>query len=386
MTGMPLTDEQQSVLNGEKGRALALAMRTLVDYGQAFGARRLAPIKSAHLAGSFGAFLYKAYYQIIRQICDEGLQVAVPTTVNPRPGQDLNLINRFVFRTQKLLDDSFSRLGATPNYSCVCYEGANVPGIGDVLGWAESSAVQYANSVLGARVNRNSVLVDLCSAITGLTPEYGYLLDENRRARLLVKLNIKNMDAPALGFLLGQKAVNRVPVLTHHPFTSAELKNMGAAMAASGAVALFHVEGLTPEAHDLRHVLNGSPEDTITINQEDIDALRARNAPAPGLVVFGCPHASLTEAKSLARRLDGKKVRRRTWLCTSPEAREKLEKTPEYESLLNAGVEIHEFCPLAALTVRTSRRPVLSCSAKLFYYLNGSQYGTTDDCIKACTT
>ncbi|MEW5735582.1 MAG: aconitase X, partial [Thermodesulfobacteriota bacterium] len=384
MNGISLTEEQQAILGGVSGPATALALRTVVEYGRAFGARRLVPIKSAHLAGSLGTFLYKAYYEVLKRLVDEGASVRVPTTVNPRPGHDLNLINRVVFMLQKTLEDSFQKLGVTPNYSCVCYEGANVPGIGDVLGWAESSAVQYANSVLGARVNRNSVLVDLCSAVTGLTPEYGYLLDENRRARLLVKLAVKTMDAPALGFVLGKKAVNRVPVLTHHPFTQSELKNMGAAMAASGAVALFHVEGLTPEAPDLRHVLDDASPETVTITQEDLDGLRAKSAAPPGLVVFGCPHASLAEAKALAQRFSGKKVRCRTWLCISPEAGEKFAQTPEHEALAKAGVEIHNFCPLAALTLRVGRGAVLSCSAKLYYYLAGSLYGTTDDCLAAC--
>jgi predicted aconitase len=286
---MKLTDEQEAMLRGEEGRAIGLALKTLVDYGQAFGAERLVPISSSHLAGTFGAFIYKTYYGIIDQLVADRAKVKVPTTLNPRPGEKLNLINRLIFRKQKNFDRKMEALGVTPNYSCVCYENANVPQIGDRLAWAESSAVQYANSVLGARTNRNSVLIDICSAVTGVTPEFGYLLDENRQGRILVKLQVDNMDASALGFIVGQKVVDRAPVIEHYPFTKVELKNLGGAMAASGATALFHVEGLTPEAPDLKTVFDGHPTGTITITQQDLDGLRNPD-PDPDLVVFGCPH------------------------------------------------------------------------------------------------
>ncbi|HUT52383.1 MAG TPA: aconitase X [bacterium] len=381
---MKLTPEHEAVRRGESGAALARAMETLVVYGEAFGAARLVPIKSAHLAGTFAAMPYKGYYAILKQLVEEGVKVKVPTTLNPRPGQALNLVNRLVFSRQGKLDRRLAALGVTPNYSCVCYEKANVPGLGDMLAWAESSAVQFANSVLGARTNRNSILIDICSAVTGLTPEFGYLLDENRRGKVLVKLAVTKMDAAALGFIVGQRVVDQVPVIEHYDFSWIELKNMGGAMAAAGGVALFHVEGLTPEAPDLKTVFDGGPKSTITVTQKDLDGLCAKDTEAARLVVFGCPQMTFDEAFELGERFADKKVKKPTWFCLVPEARERFARTELYEKVREAGVEVYDHCPLAALTVRLGGKKVLTSSGKLYYYLAGSDYGAMEQCLAAC--
>lgn len=379
---MNLTDEQQSILNGASGPVPAKLMRTLVEYGDAFGAGRLVPVASGHLAGTFGAFAYKTYYRVLDEIAAAGLKVKVPTTCNPRPGRDLNFVNRRAFSHQPALEANFSALGITPNFSCVCYDGANVPAKGDVLAWAESSAVQFANSVLGARTNRNSILIDLAAALTGFTPEFGYLLDEERRGRLLIKLKIKEMDAPALGYLLGRRVVNRVPVLEHYPFSRVELKNMGGAMAASGAVALFHVEGLTPEAPDLKTAFDGAPPEIMEITQADLDALRTKDLHA-GLVAFGCPQLTLEEALALAPAFTGKRVKTPTAFFMVPDAHRRFLALPEGRAVQDAGVAVHDICPLAALTIQLRRKRVLTTSGKLYYYLKGSEYGAQADCLRA---
>jgi predicted aconitase len=379
---MKLTPEQEAILGGGQGRALSLAMKTLVEYGKAFGASRLVPIRSAHLAGTFGAAPYTGYYSILKQLVSEGVKVKVPTTLNPKPGRDLNLLNRAVFSAQKKLERLTEALGVTPSYSCVCYDSANVPDKGDLLAWAESSAVQYANSVIGARTNRNSIAIDLSSAVTGLTPEFGYLLDENRRGRMLVKLDVKNMDAPALGFVLGRKVVDKVPVIEHYDFTKIELKNMGGAMAAAGGVALFHVEGLTPEAPDMKTVFDGEPETTITVTQNDLDELRTKDPEGCDLVVFGCPQMTFEEATALGERFAGKRVKKPVWFCLVPEAMERFRKTDTCETARAAGVEFHTHCPVAALTVRLGKKRVLTSSAKCYYYLVGAEYATVEDCLK----
>jgi predicted aconitase len=379
---MKLEPEQQAAL--EKDGAEALALKTLVVYGEAFGARRLVPVHSAHLAGSFGILAFSTYLKILEQMVSEGVRVKVKTTLNPRPGYEQNLINRITFKNQKRLEKNLDAVGVTPNYSCVCYEGANVPGPGDRLGWAESSAVQYANSVLGARTNRNSLVIDLCSAVTGLTPEFGYLLDENRRGRLLVKLAVDRMDPSALGFIIGKKAVGRVPVLEHHDFSKVDLKNLGGSMASSGAVALFHVEGLTPEAPDMRTVFDGEPEETITITQKDLDDLRFDKPESADMVVFGCPQMTLDEALELAPHFEGRRVKKPTWFCMVPAARDKFAATQEHDAVRAAGVEINCWCPLAALSVRLGRKTVLTNSGKLYYYLTGTEYGNREDCLRAC--
>ncbi len=381
---MKLEPEQESVLRSESGKAPSLAMKTLVEYGKSFGAARLVPIKSGHLAGTFGVFLYRAYYHILQQLVAEGVKVKVLTTSNPRPGHDFNLVNRLAMSGQKRLDGYLDALGVTPNYSCVCYEDANVPGLGDKLAWAESSAVQFANSVLGSRTNRNSILIDVCSAVTGLTPEFGYLLDENRRGRLLVKLKVNRMDASALGYIIGQKAVNRVPVIEHYEFNRIELKNMGGAMAAAGGVALFHIEGITPESPDLKSVFDGEPEDTITITQDDLDALRTKRPDDAAIVVFGCPQMTYDETVELAERFAGKSVNRPTHFYLIPEAKKRFLATDLCRKVIEAGVRVLDHCPLAGLMVRRESKKVLTPSGKCYYYLPGTDYGSVDDCLRTC--
>jgi predicted aconitase len=379
-----LEPEQKSLLEGERGKALASAMKTLVDYGRAFGAQRLIPIKSGHVAGSSGASKFKAYYEILDRLRGDGVRVRVPTTVNPRPGRNLNLANRLLFSKQPELESQLDELGVIPNYSCVCYDEANVPALGDRLAWAESSAVQFANSVLGARTNRNSVLVDLCSAVTGYTPEFGYLLDENRRGRVLIRLEIERMDPSALGFILGQRLVNKVPVIEHYEFDRVALKNLGGAMAASGAVAMFHVEGLTPEAPDLRTAFDGEPESTLTVSQKEIDALQTKSPETADLVVFGCPQMTLEEATQVGEHFTGKRVSRRTWFCMVPAAKKRFEATPVGQQVQEAGVELHTHCPLAALTFQLRRSKVLTDSGKLYYYLQDSTYCRREACLETC--
>jgi predicted aconitase len=271
-----------------------------------------------------------------------------------------------------------------PTYSCVFYENTNKPSPGDRLAWAESSAVLFANSVLGARANLSSLGIDFCSAITGLTPEFGYLLDEHRRGQVLIKLKIDRMDPGALGFVIGKKVVHRVPVIEHYPFTRTELRTLGAALASSGKVGLFHVEGLTPEAPDLKTIFDGQPEEIIVITQEDLDALRSRRGQNVDIVVLGCPLSTYEEALALCERFAGSRVRRTTWICVSPEALEPLEKTQAAKAARAAGVEMRSWCPLAALGASPFSKRVLAASAKLCYYLKGAEYGTCDDCLSAC--
>ena len=384
---MQLTPEQQSVLQGSEGPVMARCLQTLVRYGEAFDAPRLVPIKSAHLTGSFKIFFYTAYYEIVRQLVDAGIRVKVPTTLNPRPGFDFKIQNRIIFKKQKWHEAQLEALGVTPNYSCVCYQHANVPEFGDILGWAESSAIIFANSVIGARSNRNSIMVDICQAVTGLTPEFGYLLDENRKGQVMVNLDIEKMDAPALGFLIGKIAVDRVPVLSHYPFDWNELKNMGAAMASSGGVTLFHVLGLTPEAPDMETAFGGrEPEETVTITQADLESICASDAERneSAIVAFGCPQMTLEETIEIAERFVGKKVKKPVLFHLLPEAADAFADTPLYQEVLNAGVEIHAHCPLAGMSLRIGRKTdVLTPSGKLYYYLEGTKYASVDEVLAA---
>ena len=175
-----------------------------------------------------------------------------------------------------------------------------------------------------------------------------------------------------------------MPVIEHHDFSFIELKNMGGAMAASGAVALFHVEGVTPEAPNLKTVFDGEPEKTITITQKDLDSLQSNSPNEAGMVVFGCPQMTCEEVLLIADRFHGKHVRIPTWFCMVPAEIKRFEQTDAYHKIVEAGVEVFTHCPLAALSVQASRKVVLTNSGKLYYYLEGSEYGTPEDCLRAC--
>lgn len=366
---------------------MALALKTLVRYGESFGAARLVPIVSAHLTGSFAIATYSGYYELLDRLVKAGIRVKVPTTINPRPGYDFSLPNKLVaFRKQKRHEAQLAKLGVTGNYSCVCYHEANVPKFGDIVGWAESSAVVYANSVLGARSNRNSIMVDVCMAITGLTPEFGLLLPENRKGKVRIKLDIEHMDDDALGYLVGQKLISKTPVFDYYPFDKTQLKNLGATMAAAGGIGLFHVVGVTPEAPTLEAVFDHEPDDILTVTQRDLDALRLerRQQDQAGLVVFGCPQMTLDEVKDVGQHFVGKQVSRRTLFHIVPADYERLQRLPLHDQLIEAGVELFGHCPLAGLTVRLKPgdQQVLTSSGKLHYYLQGADYGNVADLLR----
>ena len=382
---MELDQEQQGFRDGEAGLELELAIRTLIRYGEAFGATRLVPIVSSHLAGSFAIVAYSGYFECLDRLVAAGIRVRVPTTVNPHPGCEYSLQNRWIaFRKQEHHERQLQRLGVTPNYSCVCYCDANIPRFGEVVGWAESSAVIYANSVLGARTNRNSIMIDVCMAITGWTPDFGLTRDENRKGHVLVKLDIERMDPPALGYLVGQRVVSGVPVLTHYPFDRTELKNMGGAMAAAGGIGLFHVLGVTPEAPTMDAVFDREPDRTITITQRDLDALRLERGrqESASLVVLGCPQMTLEEVQQVGQHFVGKRVTRRTLFHLVPSALSQLRELPLYDQLIAAGVELFGHCPLASLSLRWGGGRVLSPSGKLHYYLEDGDYGSLEDVLR----
>jgi hypothetical protein len=382
---MELTERQAAIRAGADGPVMARCMETLVRYGEACGARRLTPIISAHLTGSFKIFFYTAYYKLVTQLVEAGIRVAVPTTLNPRPGYDYRPQNRILFRSQRWHEEQLEALGVKPNYTCVCYAYDNIPVFGDRLGWAESSAIIYANSVIGARSNRNAIMIDLCHAVTGLAPEFGFFLEENRKAALHIKLEIERMDAAALGFLIGKIAMDRTPALDHWPFTTTELKNMGAAMASTGGVTMFHVVGLTPEAPDLETASGGRVLETHTIRQADLDALRASRQmqKESAVIAFGCPQMTLDEALEVGRHFAGKNLRKPVLFHLVPAAYDAFLETEIGKGCLDAGVEVLQHCPLAALSLRIGigKQQVLTPSGKLHYYLEGAKYADIADIL-----
>ena len=306
---MYLTKEEELILAGEYGYALQKAMEILVALGEIYGADRLIPIKSAQVAGVSYKNIGDAGIEFLRDFADAGAKVSVYTTLNPAGIGD----DEFMEKQREVLE-LYRQMGIEVTSTCTPYYGANLPKFGDHLAWSESSAVSFANSILGARTNREGGPSSLAAAIVGKTPNYGLHLDENRKATVIVSVDAEVetfVDYAALGYHLGRTLGNDVPYLMGlKPERTEFLKEMGAAMAASGSIALYHVEGETPE---YRTAIAEELE-TITVENSDIRAVKEQFADdwsEIDMISIGCPHASVWEVKEIAEllRMRGRPLR-----------------------------------------------------------------------------
>ncbi|MBU0492725.1 MAG: aconitase X catalytic domain-containing protein [Chloroflexi bacterium] len=318
---MQLTDDERAMLDGARGPATAKAMRILVTLGDIFGAERLVPVSSAQISGVSYKTVGDAGLEFLTGFGDEGARVVAPAFLNPC-GMDLQRWREMgvpeTFADKQLcIIAAYERMGVALTATCTPYLAGIVPAPGEHVAWAESSAVSYANSVLGARTNRESGISALAAAICGRTPAWGLHLDENRTASLVVEVRAPLLDAAdfgALGVHVGRLAGGRIPAFTSIPAAGADqLKALGAAMAASGSVALYFVEGITPEWR-----LAAEP-DRLVVNEADLDAVRRalNTTDAPELVALGCPHCSVDELRAIADRVQHGLGGRRLWVCTS---------------------------------------------------------------------
>ncbi len=298
---MYLTKEEEMVLEGEYGYALQKAMEILVALGEIYDADRLIPIKSAQVAGVSYKNIGDAGIEFLEDFVNTGARVSVYTTLNPAGIGDEGFMEK-----QKRVLELYRSMGIETTSTCTPYYGANLPKFGDHLAWSESSAVSFANSIIGARTNREGGPSSLAAAIVGKTPNYGLHLDENRRATVVVDVGAEVrtfVDYAALGYHLGRTLGNDVPYFKGlKPERTEFLKEMGAAMAASGSIALYHVEGETPE---YRQVVVDKLE-TISVERSDIRAVKeafSDDWSEIDMVLIGCPHASLPEVKEIAELL-----------------------------------------------------------------------------------
>ena len=392
------------MLAGDFGPGVRKAMGIVVTLGQIYGARRLVPISSAQVAGVSYRNLGEAGLEFLREWADQSARVRVPTTLNPagmdlRAWRELGFSESFACR-QLAVIEAYRRLGVRTTCTCTPYLVGNVPGLGEHVAWAESSAVSYANSVLGARTNREGGPSALAAAITGRTAAYGLHLDENRRAtlRVVVRCPVRMLsDFGALGHLVGKVARNRVPYFVGlgESCSDVALKALGAAMAASGAVALYHIEGVTPEA-DQPDVL---PPDHETLVVDDLQpAYTALNSDVHesengiDLVWFGCPHASLEEIAQVVRLLDGRRVKAALWITTARELREQA----EAEGLVAAveasgGRVVADMCAVVAPMQELGFQTLATPSAKGATYVPSHaglqvRFGTVGQCVEAAVT
>ena len=410
---MILTNEQQAILNGEKGETLAKVMKTLVMYGEAFGAEKLVPVTSKynHLVTSFGLKVMSPVYDLMQELLNEGVKSSQKFSVDPRP-LDKNVpanflqklvFNKFMYTKQDFYEKQLKDLGLMDEnaFSCTCYmdEMGNKPQRGDVLSWAESSAVVYANSVLGARCNRNSGIIDIMGSIVGFVPYFGLLTDEGRKATWVVKIQTKEKpEAQLLGSAIGMKVMEDVPYVVGldnwlgtelSDSACAYLKDFGAATASNGAVGLYHIENLTPEAVDFGRDLICENAKEYIIDDAELERVK-KNYPVvwknpdakPKLCFVGCPHLSLEQLKDWTEKLEAslkekgaKKVTIPTVFTAAPAVLDKFNSTEYAKRLKATGVITSYICPLMYMNNPLCKKmPVITSSNKLRTYTSARYY------------
>ncbi|KXB00634.1 hypothetical protein AKJ35_01465 [candidate division MSBL1 archaeon SCGC-AAA833F18] len=317
---MHLTKNQEKMLSGEEGPALQKAMEILVALGDIYDADGLIPIHSAHVSGISLRTSGEAGLKFVENLADKGAEVYAHTTINPtgidlESWEELGAPKDLVDKQRRMID-AYERMGAEPICSCVPYLTGNRPSFGKHLAWAESSAVVFANSVLGARTNREGAPSALASALTGLTPLHGYHLDENRQGTVEIEPNLELLQGEetfpysVLGYWIGENFPESVPVLKGVKPNPAQLKAMGAGMAASGAIALYHIPDVTPEAEADPSICEvGESAGFESSDFEDVVDKLDQISEAD-LVCVGCPHFSLEELEKMPDSVEGE-----TWVC-----------------------------------------------------------------------
>ena len=413
---MELTKQQQAILDGEQGETLAKVMKTLVRYGEIFGATKMVPVTSKHnhLVTSFGLKALGPVYKLMDQLIEAGAISKQTFSVDPRP-LDKNvpsnflldfIFNNFMYSKQDFYEGQLKQMGLLDQnaFTCTCYmdEVGNKPQKGDVLSWAESSAVVYANSVLGARCNRNSGIIDLMGSVVGFVPYFGLLTDDGRKATWIVEIKTtKKPEAQLLGSAIGMKVMEAVPYIKGldqwigNELTDAActyLKDMGAATASNGAVGLYHVDGLTPEAVEQGESLIAEGANVYVIDDAELQRVydsypivwKNRDA-KPKLCFMGCPHMSLQQLKDWTDKVEAglkeagnSKVVIPTVFTASPGVLEEFAKTPYADRLKATGVITSYICPLMYMNnPLAGKMPVITSSNKLRTYTTARYY--TDD-------
>ena len=410
---MVLTQEQQAILDGAKGETMAKVMKTLVMYGDAFEAEKLVPVTSKynHLVTSFGLKVMSPVYDLMQQLLDAGVASGQQFSVDPRP-LDKNVpanflqnlvFNKFMYTKQDFYEKQLKELGLMSDdaFTCTCYmdEMGNKPQKGDVLSWAESSAVVYANSVLGARCNRNSGIIDIMGSIVGYVPYFGLLTDEGRKATWVVKVNTtKKPEAQLLGSAIGMKVMEDVPYVVGldkwignelNDAACAYLKDFGAATASNGAVGLYHIENLTPEAVELGEKLIAEGAREYIIDDAELERVQSeypviwKNPDAkPKLCFVGCPHLSLEQLKEWTVNIEAalaksgkKKVVIPTVFTAAPKVLEAFNSTEFAPRLKATGVITSYICPLMYMNNPLCKTmPVITSSNKLRTYTSAKYY------------
>ncbi|MFA6805637.1 MAG: aconitase X catalytic domain-containing protein [Candidatus Methanomethylophilaceae archaeon] len=370
---MDLTREEESILNGEKGAGAQKAMELVVALGKVYGAENLVDITSAHLSGASYKTIGDGGLKYLEDMVAGGAKVSVLSTLNP-VGMDrdrwkeMHITPEFAEKQLRIID-LYGRMGIKTTCSCTPYTGDNVPKFGDHIAWAESSALSFANSYIGARTNREGGPGALAAAILGKTANYGLHLDENRKPTVVIDAEIDGsfFSHSLLGQAVGMAIGGRVPYYRGIKPTLEDAKTMAGAMAASGSVALFHVEGTTPEASKF----DVSGLETIHIGKEEIQAAydKLNTTDDIQLIALGCPHLTVKEVKDIAAFLKGKKKVNKDveiWFCTSTSVRDQC--PDEVRILEQFGLVLADTCMVVSPIEGTFQRTGTN-SAKAGNYL-----------------
>ncbi len=393
---MFLTKSEESLLKGESGNAARKSMEILVALGKIFGADKLIDIKSIQVAGVSYLNLGDAGLEYLESLAEDGkAEKGINATLNPA-GMDLKewlemgIGYDFAGKQMRIIN-AYKKMGIRITCTCTPYLVGNLPKKGEHIAWSESSAVCYANSVIGARTNREGGPSSLASALTGKTANYGFHLDENRIAQVIVdvKCNLKSIsDFSALGHAISEKAKNKVLYIRGIKKASQdELKSFCASTATYGGTALFHIEKLTPEWKSA-----GNPKEKTEISKNDLKKSYEflNDDCEPDFIALGCPHCSLEEIMQIAKLLKGKKTKKETWICVSRAVLEFAQAKGMTKEIEKSGAKLFADTCMAVAPLKGRFRCLATNSAKACFYGRGSNNFRTrlcslEDCIKYAT-
>jgi len=389
-----LSREEEGMLAGREGRATQKAMQILVALGRIYGAKRLVRVSSVQVSGVSYKNLGDAGLEFLDELAVDG-RARVKTTLNPA-GMSLTdwksqgIDGRFAEKQLKVID-AYRRLGVEVSCTCTPYLAGNQPQFGEHIAWGESSAVAYANSVLGARTNREGGPSALAASLTGRTPLYGLHLQENRVPTHTVDVEARlnsPEDFSAMGYFVGKTVKDGIPRFRGVRRAGLEeLKTLSAALASSGGVAMFHIAGITPES-----TLGGANTQGLTFAPRDLVETNAllNDDGTPDFISVGCPHCSLAELATLARLLKGRKVRREFWVCCSREVKRQGDEAGYSRWIEGSGAKFAtDTCMVVAPIEDMGYKVVATNSAKACHYLRNSglrvRFMTLEKCVAEAT-
>jgi len=405
-----LTKEEESQLEGEHGHALEIAMSALVKLGDMYSADRMIKIDNVHVDASTYGGIHEAGLQFCRRLVKGGAVFRVPTTlcisaIDFDLWRELQVPNSFASKQMRLAE-AYAKMGALPTWTCAPYQYGSGVRFGQNIAWAESNAIAFANSIVGARTNRFADLIDVCAGLVGKVPRFGLYLDQNRKGQVLFSLRKTSKehlgceDYAALGHYVGATVVQKIPVIEGLPTHASvdQLKSFAAAAAASGSVALFHMVGLTPEARTAKEALrNDVAEETVSVGNEELKdtcmKLSTIREGRPDCIFLGCPHYSVEQIGEVVAFLKGRKVRKNVqlWVFTSRMAKT-LARSRGYVETFEAseGKVLADTCPLHLPLQRWNFQTMATDSAKMAHYApsiieTDVLFASTRECLQYAT-